>query len=117
LSWVIVTSQPPSASRSSVVIVKTAATVRDVDSGFIVREDGVVVTNADLDEHGCLVAAQGAHDGLARAVHPPHLSVDGDAVAVVGEGVDDGVDVVDVVAQAGDCVCKQEHSMYCSNGD
>ena len=38
---------------------------------------GVVVTNARLDGLGCLAAAQGAHDGLARAVHPPHLSVDG----------------------------------------
>lgn len=47
---------------------------------------GVVVTNADLDELGCLASAQGAHDGLARAVHPPHLSVDGDAVVAVATG-------------------------------
>lgn len=47
---------------------------------------GVVVTNARLDELGCLAAAQGAHDGLARAVHPPHLSVDGDAVVAVATG-------------------------------
>jgi L-aminopeptidase/D-esterase-like protein len=47
---------------------------------------GVVVTNADLDELGCLAAAQGAHDGLARAVHPPHLSVDGDAVVAAATG-------------------------------
>jgi L-aminopeptidase/D-esterase-like protein len=47
---------------------------------------GVVVTNADLDELGCLAVAQGAHDGLARAVHPPHLSVDGDAVVAAATG-------------------------------
>lgn len=47
---------------------------------------GVVVTNATLDELGCLAAAQGAHDGLARAIHPPHLSVDGDAVVAVATG-------------------------------
>lgn len=47
---------------------------------------GVVVTNAALDELGCLAAAQGGHDGLARAVHPPHLSVDGDAVVAVATG-------------------------------
>ena len=45
-----------------------------------------VVTNADLDELGCLAVAQGAHDGLARAVHPPHLSVDGDAVVAAATG-------------------------------
>ncbi len=47
---------------------------------------GVVVTNAELDELGCLAVAQGAHDGLARAVHPPHLSVDGDAVVAAATG-------------------------------
>ena len=47
---------------------------------------GLVVTNGRLDELGCLAAAQGAHDGLARAVHPPHLSVDGDAVVAVATG-------------------------------
>lgn len=51
---------------------------------------GVVVTNARLDELGCLAAAQGAHDGLARAIHPPHLSVDGDAVVAVASGSVDG---------------------------
>ncbi len=45
-----------------------------------------MVTNARLDELGCLAAAQGGHDGLARAIHPPHLSVDGDAVVAVATG-------------------------------
>ncbi len=47
---------------------------------------GLVVTNGRLDELGCLAAAQGGHDGLARAIHPPHLSVDGDAVVAVATG-------------------------------
>jgi len=48
---------------------------------------GVVLTNARLDKLGCLAAAQGGHDGLARAIHPPHLSVDGDAVVAAATGV------------------------------
>jgi L-aminopeptidase/D-esterase-like protein len=41
---------------------------------------GVILTNAILDKAECLVVAQGGHDGIARAVHPPHTSVDGDAI-------------------------------------
>lgn len=60
---------------------------------------GVVVTNARLDELGCLAAAQGAHDGLARAIHPPHLSVDGDAVVAAATGqVDASPDEVRTLA-------------------
>lgn len=40
---------------------------------------GVVVTNAVLDKVGCHHVARAAHDGLARAITPPHSSVDGDA--------------------------------------
>jgi L-aminopeptidase/D-esterase-like protein len=40
---------------------------------------GVVATNARLDKAGCHTVAQGAHDGLARAVFPPHTRTDGDA--------------------------------------
>ena len=47
---------------------------------------GVVCTNARLDKAGCRVVAQGAHDGLARAVSPPHTRFDGDAfIAATGE--------------------------------
>lgn len=60
---------------------------------------GVVATNASIDKAGCLLTAQSAHDGLARALDPAHLSVDGDAVvaAAVG-GVDAPVDHVRVLA-------------------
>ena len=44
---------------------------------------GVVATNAVLDKRGCLLAAQSAHDGLARALEPAHTTVDGDALVVV----------------------------------
>ncbi len=47
---------------------------------------GLVATNARLDKLGCLLVAQGAHDGLARAVFPPHTSVDGDAFVAAATG-------------------------------
>ena len=47
---------------------------------------GVVVTNARLDPVECRVVAQGAHDGLARAVFPPHTRTDGDAFVAAATG-------------------------------
>ena len=44
---------------------------------------GVVATNAAIDKVGCHHLARAAHDGLARAITPPHLSVDGDAFVVL----------------------------------
>ncbi|HEY7073621.1 MAG TPA: P1 family peptidase [Acidimicrobiales bacterium] len=67
---------------------------------------GVVATNARLDKVGCRLVAQGAHDGLARAVFPAHTSADGDAFVAAATGaVEAGTDVVralavHVVAQA-----------------
>jgi L-aminopeptidase/D-esterase-like protein len=60
---------------------------------------GVVATNANLDKIGCLLIAQSAHDGLARALEPAHATVDGDAIvaAAVG-GVDAPVDRVRLLA-------------------
>jgi L-aminopeptidase/D-esterase-like protein len=56
---------------------------------------GLVATNADLDKLACHLVAQGAHDGLARAVFPAHTRVDGDAFVVAATGgVAAGVDVV-----------------------
>jgi L-aminopeptidase/D-esterase-like protein len=52
---------------------------------------GVVVTNARLDKAGCLLVAQGGHDGYARALEPVHASVDGDAVVACATGAIDGV--------------------------
>jgi len=50
---------------------------------------GVLLTNAILDKADCLVVAQGGHDGIARTVHPPHTSVDGDAIVACATGVVD----------------------------
>lgn len=47
---------------------------------------GVVVTNASIDKVGCHLAAQSAHDGLARAVAPSHTAADGDAFVVAATG-------------------------------
>lgn len=60
---------------------------------------GVIATNATLDKVGCLVVAQAAHDGLARAVTPAHATVDGDAfVAASVGGVEAPVDQVRLLA-------------------
>jgi L-aminopeptidase/D-esterase-like protein len=60
---------------------------------------GVVATNATLSKTECLLVAQSAHDGLARALDPVHLSVDGDAVvACAVGGVEAPVDIVRVLA-------------------
>ena len=60
---------------------------------------GVVATNAALDKVDCLLVAQAAHDGLARAVRPSHTRFDGDAIvaAAVG-GVETEVHLVQLLA-------------------
>lgn len=69
-------------------------------AGFVEQTTiGVVATNARLDKVGCLLAAQSSHDGLARALDPAHLSVDGDAVVACATGtVDAPIDHVRVLA-------------------
>ncbi|MDE0804918.1 MAG: P1 family peptidase, partial [Acidimicrobiales bacterium] len=47
---------------------------------------GVVATNGTLDKVGCHLAAQSAHDGLARSVAPSHTAADGDAFVVAATG-------------------------------
>jgi L-aminopeptidase/D-esterase-like protein len=60
---------------------------------------GVVVTNAVLDKVACRLVAEGAHDGLARAVIPPHMRSDGDAFVAAATGVVDAhVDDVRLMA-------------------
>jgi L-aminopeptidase/D-esterase-like protein len=60
---------------------------------------GVVVTNARLDKGGCLLVAQGAHDGLARAITPPHTRFDGDAFVAAATGrTEADVDLVRLLA-------------------
>ncbi|MFI9504527.1 P1 family peptidase [Nocardia sp. NPDC052566] len=62
---------------------------------------GVVLTNARIDKVGCRIAAEGAHDGLARALTPPHSRFDGDAFIALATGeVDAGIDTVRLMALA-----------------
>jgi L-aminopeptidase/D-esterase-like protein len=56
---------------------------------------GIVATNARLTKPQAVKVAQMAHDGLARAVHPVHTTVDGDVVfAASAGGVAASTDVV-----------------------
>ncbi|GAB3134197.1 P1 family peptidase [Tsukamurella serpentis] len=60
---------------------------------------GVVITNARLTKVECLILAQGAHDGLARAIDPPHTRFDGDAFISAATGpVEAAVDLVRALA-------------------
>ncbi|WP_040840608.1 P1 family peptidase [Nocardia brevicatena] len=62
---------------------------------------GVVATNARLDKTGCRIVAQGAHDGLARALTPPHTRFDGDGFIAAATGqVPTHVDAVRLMALA-----------------
>lgn len=80
---------PAEALRQSFVFDRTHTTI------------GLVATNARLDKIGCRIVAQGAHDGLARAVTPPHTRFDGDAFVAAATGeVDAHVDVVRLLALA-----------------
>ncbi|UPK73263.1 P1 family peptidase [Nocardioidaceae bacterium SCSIO 66511] len=69
------------------------------DAGRAHTTIGLVVTNAALSKVGCRVMAQGAHDGLARALVPPHTRFDGDAFVAAATGVVEAhVDVVRLLA-------------------
>jgi L-aminopeptidase/D-esterase-like protein len=74
---------------------RDAAAPRVTGAGFGNTTIGLVATNARLDKAGCHLVAQGAHDGLARALFPAHTRADGDAfvAAATGEAEAD-VDVV-----------------------
>jgi L-aminopeptidase/D-esterase-like protein len=52
---------------------------------------GVVATNAALTKPECLLVAQSAHDGLARALWPVHTTGDGDAVVACAVSGADGL--------------------------
>ena len=80
---------------------RSTASLR-VAASFLAQQNttiGVVITNARLDKVGCLRTAQGAHDGLARAIFPPHTSGDGDAFIAAATGeVTAPVDLVRLLA-------------------
>jgi L-aminopeptidase/D-esterase-like protein len=64
-----------------------AIDVDAVDAGGVgATTIGLVVTNARLDKLSCLLVAQSAQDGMARALDPVHTSRDGDAVVAAATG-------------------------------
>jgi L-aminopeptidase/D-esterase-like protein len=59
----------------------------------------VVVTNARLTKGECLLTAQSAHTGLARALEPVHTQFDGDAAVAAATGeVETHVETVRLLA-------------------
>lgn len=68
---------------------------------------GVVATNARLSKAEATKAAEMAHDGLARAVHPAHTPWDGDTIFALATGDFAGeADVFTVGALAADAVAE-----------
>ncbi|WP_311447356.1 P1 family peptidase [Frankia nepalensis] len=63
---------------------------------------GVVATDAALTKAGCSRLASCAQDGLARAVRPAHLMVDGDTVFALATGDRPVDDVNPLLAAAAD---------------
>ncbi|MFJ1455795.1 P1 family peptidase [Nocardia sp. N2S4-5] len=62
---------------------------------------GAVLTNARLDKPSCRIVAQGAHDGLSRALTPPHTRFDGDGFIAAATGeIPAHVDTVRLMALA-----------------
>ncbi len=60
---------------------------------------GCVVTNAALTKGAAVRAADLAHTGIARAVHPPHTDFDGDAIFLLATGeVEASTDAVATLA-------------------
>ena len=57
---------------------------------------GAVVTDAALTKGECLLMAQSAHDGLARAVFPPHMRSDGDAFVAAATGRVEAAEAADI---------------------
>ena len=62
------------------------STVRVPDRTLENTTLAVVATNATLTKVQATKVAQMAHDGLARAIYPAHLTVDGDAIFALATG-------------------------------
>lgn len=77
---------------------------------------GVVCTNGRFSKAECQVIAQGAHDGLARAITPPHTRFDGDAFIAAATGqVGAHVDVARFLAVT--AVCQAIRSLADDGGE
>jgi L-aminopeptidase/D-esterase-like protein len=77
--------------------VRQAPTV--IPAPFTSTTLAVVATNARLSKAQCLLVAQSAHDGFARALDPVHTQFDGDATVAAATGaVDAHVETVRLLA-------------------
>ena len=77
---------PAAPDETALDLAAAAAARGDVTTGFGNTTIGLVATNARLDKMACHLVAQGAHDGLARAVFPAHTRADGDAFVAAAVG-------------------------------
>lgn len=100
---------------------RTIAGVRKPEGGFCEFEDamgyylrdtsrhnttiGIVATNVDLSHEQLIKVAQMAHDGLAMAIRPVHMSTDGDTMFAASTAKISGMRgrkrIVDIVGYAG----------------
>ena len=67
---------------------------------------GVVATNAAFDKAGMTKIAQMAHDGLARAINPVHLPMDGDTIFALSTAERKGSDLGRVGALAAEAMAE-----------
>jgi L-aminopeptidase/D-esterase-like protein len=61
--------------------------IETAEEAFANTTIGVVLTNAVLTKGDCLLVAQSAHDGMARALSPTHSTADGDAMVAAATGI------------------------------
>jgi L-aminopeptidase/D-esterase-like protein len=92
---------------SALVVVNAFGDLRGADAAGDPSADrlgenttlAVVVTNGRLTKGECLLAAQSAHTGLARALEPVHTQFDGDAAVAAATGeVETHVETVRLLA-------------------
>jgi len=67
---------------------------------------GVIATNATFDKVGMTKIAQMGHDGLARAIRPVHMPLDGDTLFALSTGRVPGADLGVVGALAAEVVAE-----------
>ena len=81
---------------------------------------GVVATDAALTKAWCCRLASIAHDGLARAVRPAHLMVDGDTMFALATGERPTPDIAafnELLAVGADCVSRAvAHALLAAEG-
>lgn len=67
---------------------------------------GVVATNGSFDKAGMTKIAQMSHDGLARAINPVHLPMDGDTIFALSTGQVPDLDLGRVGALAAEVIAE-----------